>query len=79
MNKNYVFMSIGKLVNAIHHCYSGFLSSWILGIVGPIKCTILGGILVSSGLIASSLAQNIALIVLFLGILTGRLDLTLHI
>ena len=39
--------------------------------VGPIKCILIGGILVSVGLIASSLSQNIVLVVLPLGILTG--------
>ena len=49
----------------------GFLCSWILSMVGPIKCILIGGILVSFGLIASSLSQNIVLVVLPLGILTG--------
>ena len=55
----------------------GFLSSWILSLVGPIKCTIIGGVFVSLGLIASSLSQHIILVVLFLGILTGMLAMGL--
>ena len=54
------------------------VASWIYGMIGPVKTTILAGVLLSSGLIAGSLSSSIPLLVLFVGVICGMYRLFVY-